>query len=199
MESEIEFRMIISEKQQAANRQNAKHSTGPKTPEGKQAIRFNALTWSLRARSLMLPRDIPEEYQQLWDGLAAEWQPQTDTERHYLEQMAISEWLLARTADSEYRVYEASLPLKEELALLDRVSVRRVRLEHSFTAGMEKLKQLRKERQAQPQPQPAQAAKAAPEPPHEPAEPQAPPLDYKMSEGQAAQPVSCAPVAPDTR
>jgi uncharacterized protein YecA (UPF0149 family) len=147
----------------------------------------------------MLPRDIPEEYQQLWDGLAAEWQPQTDTERHYLEQMAISEWLLARTADSEYRVYEASLPLKEELALLDRVSVRRVRLEHSFTAGMEKLKQLRKERQARPQPQPAQAAKAAPEPVHKPAEPQAPPPDYKMSEGQAAQPVSCAPVAPDTR
>jgi hypothetical protein len=113
--------------------------------------------------------------------------------------MAISEWLLARTADSEYRVYEASLPLKEELALLDRVSVRRVRLEHSFTAGMEKLKQLRKERQAQPQPQPAPPAKAAPEPAHKPAEPQAPPPDYKMSEGQAAQPVSCAPVAPDTR
>jgi uncharacterized protein YecA (UPF0149 family) len=191
--------VIISEKQQAANRQNAQQSTGPKTAEGKTAVRFNALTWGLRARSLMLPRDIPEEYQQLWDGLAAEWQPQTDTERHYLEQMAISEWLLARTADSEYRVYEASLPLKEELALLDRVSVRRVRLEHSFTAGMEKLKQLRKERQAQPQPQPEPAAKAAPEPAHKPAEPQAPPPDYKMSEGQAAQPVSCAPVAPDTR
>jgi uncharacterized protein YecA (UPF0149 family) len=191
--------VIISEKQQAANRQNAQQSTGPKTAEGKTAVRFNALTWGLRARSLMLPRDIPEEYQQLWDGLAAEWQPQTDTERHYLEQMAISEWLLARTADSEYRVYEASLPLKEELALLDRVSVRRVRLEHSFTAGMEKLKQLRKERQAQAQPQPAQAAKAAPEPPHKPAEPQAPPPDYKMSEGQEAQPVSCASIAPDTR
>ena len=199
MESEIEFRMIISEKQQAANRQNAQQSTGPKTAEGKTAVRFNALTWGLRARSLMLPRDIPEEYQQLWDGLAAEWQPQTDTERHYLEQMAISKWLLARTDDSECRVYEASLPMEKELALLDRVSVRRVRLEHSFTAGMEKLKQLRKERQAQPQPQPAPPAKAAPEPPHKPAEPQAPPPDYKMSEGQAAQPVSCAPVAPDTR
>jgi hypothetical protein len=71
--------MIISEKQQAANRQNAQQSTGPKTPAGKAQVRFNALTWSLRARSLMLPRDIPEEYQQLWDGLAAECQPQTDT------------------------------------------------------------------------------------------------------------------------
>jgi uncharacterized protein YecA (UPF0149 family) len=197
MESEGEFRMIISEKQQAANRQNAQQSTGPKTAEGKTAVRFNALTWSLRARSLMLPRDIPEEYQQLWDGLAAEWQPQTDTERHYLEQMAISKWLLARTDDSECRVYEASLPMEKELALLDRVSVRRVRLEHSFTAGMEKLKQLRKERQAQPQPQPAQAAKAAPEPAHKPAEqnPGArPPAPDPGAPGP--QPVFCAP---DTR
>ena len=189
--------MVISERQQQANRQNAQQSTGPKTAEGKTAVRFNALTWGLRARSLMLPRDIPEEYQQLWDGLAAEWQPQTDTERHYLEQMAISEWLLARTADSEYRVYEASLPLKEELALLDRVSVRRVRLEHSFTAGMEKLKQLRKERQAQPQPQPEQAAKAAPEPAHKPAEQNPgsrPPAPDPGAPGP--QPVFCAP---DTR
>ena len=197
MESEGEFRMIISEKQQAANRQNAQQSTGPKTPAGKAQVRFNALTWSLRARSLMLPRDIPEEYQQLWDGLAAEWQPQTDTERHYLEQMAVSRWLLTRTADSEYRVYEASPPLKEELALLDRVSVRRVRLEHSFTAGMEKLKQLRKERQAQPQPQPEPAAKAAPKPAHKPAEQNPgsrPPAPDPGAPGP--QPVFCAP---DTR
>ena len=52
--------MVISEKQQQANRQNAQQSTGPKTAEGKTAVRFNALTWGLRARSLMLPRDIPE-------------------------------------------------------------------------------------------------------------------------------------------
>ena len=197
MKSESELHMIISDKQQAANRQNARQSTGPKTAEGKTAVRFNALTWGLRARSLMLPRDIPEEYQQLWDGLAAEWQPQTDTERHYLEQMAISEWLLTRTADSEYRVYEASLPLKEELALLDRVSVRRVRLEHSFTAGMEKLKQLRKERQAQPQPQPAPPAKAAPEPTHKPAEqnPGSRPLAPDPG-APGAHPAFCAP---DTR
>src|ERR1019366_6516698 len=36
--------MIISEKNQKSNRQNAQHSTGPKTTEGKAAIRFNAPT-----------------------------------------------------------------------------------------------------------------------------------------------------------
>ena len=43
--------MIISDKQREANRQNAQHSTGPKTTEGKAAIRFNALTYGLRTRS----------------------------------------------------------------------------------------------------------------------------------------------------
>jgi hypothetical protein len=191
--------MVISEKQQAANRQNAQHSTGPKTPEGKAAARFNALTWSLRARSLILNREDPADYQQLWYALDAEWQPQTDTERHYLEQMSISKWLLARAADSERRVYQAKLPLEKEIALLDRVSARCVRLEHSFTAGLDKLKLLQKERQARTRSQAAQttpAAKAEAETAHQPAGPQAPPPDYKMSQGTETQPVSCAP---DTR
>jgi hypothetical protein len=33
---------MTSERQKAANRTNARHSTGPKTPEGKAAVRLNA-------------------------------------------------------------------------------------------------------------------------------------------------------------
>jgi hypothetical protein len=57
--------MLVSEKQQAAYRKKAQHSTGPKPPEGKSAaaVRFNALTWSPRAPSLMIHNDDPEEYQ----------------------------------------------------------------------------------------------------------------------------------------
>ena len=38
------------------------------------------------------PLGRPEEYKQLWAALVAEWQPQTQTERMRLEQMAISQW-----------------------------------------------------------------------------------------------------------
>ena len=65
--------MLISEKQQEANRQNAQQSTGPKTPEGKAAVRLNALTYGLRARNLILPNEDSEEYKQLWADLEAEW------------------------------------------------------------------------------------------------------------------------------
>jgi hypothetical protein len=98
--------MIVSEKNQKSNRQNAQHSTSPKTPEGKAAIRFNALTYGLRTRATILERENAADYSQFWDELEAEWQPQNRTERCYLETLVTSQWLLARIADSERRVYE---------------------------------------------------------------------------------------------
>ena len=154
--------MLISSKQLEANRQNAQHSTGPITPEGKATVRLNALQYGLRARWLILPSEDPEEYKQLWADLEAEWQPRNRTERLHLEQMATSQWLLARMAKSESRIYGENMPTEKRLALLDRVSTQRARLERSFTSAMRELKQLQKERQAQ-RPQHA--------PVHPPAEP----------------------------
>ena len=78
-------------KQIEANRRNALLSTGPKTPEGKAAVRLNSLRHGLRARSVILPGEKREEFQQLCDDLEAEWQPQTRTEQFYIEQMAVSQ------------------------------------------------------------------------------------------------------------
>ena len=184
--------MLVSNKQHQANRQNAQHSTGPATPEGKAAVRLNALTYGLRARQLILPGEDPEEYKQLWADLEAEWQPQTRTERLHLEQMATSQWLVARLAKSERRVYEGELSIEKQLALLERISTLRARSERSFTSAMRDLKQLQKERQALRQ-QPAGARRTA-----QPAQPPAPPPEYLMSEGSQGHPVFCASVIPDS-
>jgi hypothetical protein len=196
--------MVVSDKQQTANQRNAQHSTGPKTPEGKAAVRFNALTWGLRARSLMLPTDNPADYQQLWDALDAEWQPQTHTERHYLEQMCVTQWSLIHTAQSENRIRQAGLQLGRELELLDRVARQRVQLERSFTTTMHELERLQLKREArhkQPQPQPAQPVPSPQPPAPSPGQPGSPPPqlpNYVMSERAADHPLACAP-APDTR
>jgi hypothetical protein len=190
--------MLISRKQHQANRENAQHSTGPVSPEGKAAVRLNALTFGLRARDVVLIHEDAAAYQQLWDVLESEWQPQAPTEKILLERMAVAHWLLMRTDRIEERVFTDTHPGARQFALLDRVSAQRARLERSFSTAMRELKQLQNERRARTQPEPVQPVESEPvvkTPAHRPA----PPPAYVMSSAPNAQPLSCAPVSPDTR
>jgi len=186
--------MLISEKQHQANRKNAQHSTGPATPAGKEAIRFNALTYGLRTRASILPDENAADYSQLWDELEADWQPQTRTERCYLETMVTSQWLLKRVAESEQKIYAFIAFGEQQFKMLAYVAKQRAQLERSFRTAIADMQQSQKERQARPQPQPAKPAPASVSPPARPAPP---PPEYVMSQGaQVPQPVSCSP---DTR
>jgi hypothetical protein len=62
----------ISERKLAANRESAKKSTGPRTPEGKAKSRFNALTHGLLATQVMFSPDgklLDERLYELLEGL----------------------------------------------------------------------------------------------------------------------------------
>src|ERR1035441_5781128 len=92
------------------------------------------------------------DYSRLWDQLEADWQPQDRTERCYLETMVTSQWLLARVADSERKVYEFIEFGEKQFVMLGYVSKQRAQLERSFRTAIEDMKQSQKERQArQPQ------------------------------------------------
>lgn len=52
-------------KQIAANRRNAKKSTGPRTPAGKSNVRLNALKHGLTAQSVVLPFEDADAYEAL--------------------------------------------------------------------------------------------------------------------------------------
>ncbi len=186
--------MIISQKQQEANRNNAQHSTGPTTPEGKAAIRFNALTYGLRTRATVIPDENAADYSQLWDELEADWQPQTRTERCYLETMVTSQWLLKRVAESEQKIYLRIAFGEQQFKMLAYVAKQRAQLERSFRTAIADMKQSQKERQARPQPQPATAETAPVSKPSE-----TPPPEYVMSEGAQTHPIFCPPATPDTR
>jgi len=185
--------MLISDKQHEANCKNAQHSSGPTTPEGKAAVRLNALTHGLRARSTLISTEKQEEYEQFWDQLVAEWRPQGRTELLYLETACTSQWLLARVAKSERRIYEdLQIEFDEKyFRLLALVAKQRAQLERSFRTAIQDLKQAQKERQSQPQVQPAESPAAQPQPVHPPT--------YVMAEPAEAHPIYCAPINPDTR
>jgi len=188
--------MLVSEKQQSANRRNAQHSTGPKTPEGKAAVCLNALKYGLRARNLLILGEDPEEYKQLWASLEAEWQPQTPTERLYLEQMCTSQWLIARFTGAESTMYWADIPSDKKYGLLAQAGQQRSRLERSFTSALHELKQLQKERRQQQTPQPP---RVQPRQARQSKQPLTPPPAYVMSDATEDHPSFCANTAPDSR
>jgi len=202
--------MLISKKQQEANRRNAQHSTGPVTPEGKARVSLNALTFGLRTHQTIVPAlaEDATEYLRLWDDFDLDWKPQGRTELCYLEAMVSAQWLLARAAYSEAQIYEKTNCGVQQFALLAQVYKIREKLERSFRAAVEDMKKSQKERQSRAQTQSKQAesaeraeqsAQAAAQAAAKPASPPAAPPDYVMSEAAEVHPISCAPSTTDTR
>ncbi len=75
------------------------HSTGPRTPAGKERSSQNARTHglsSLTSLFVMLPGEDPNEWVQLVDDLNYEFQPASRTERILVNDMAQSHWLTQR-------------------------------------------------------------------------------------------------------
>ena len=66
---------MTSDKQVQANRRNALKSTGPKTPQGKDAVRLNANKHGLRSQEVLLPGEDEEALKELDENLRAELQP----------------------------------------------------------------------------------------------------------------------------
>ena len=66
---------VTSERQKTANQANARHSTGPKTPEGKAVIRLNALRHGLLAREVVLPGEDADAFEELWNRVRADLSP----------------------------------------------------------------------------------------------------------------------------
>jgi hypothetical protein len=97
--------------QQEASRRNGALSRGPVTPEGKAAVRFNALKHGASANSLILPGESDADFQALLADLIATLAPANPFQHRCVQRIAIAEWRYARSLAQE----AASL----ELAMLD--------------------------------------------------------------------------------
>jgi hypothetical protein len=71
---------MSTDKQIVANRLNAQKSTGPKTPEGRAAVRLNGVKHGLYAETLVLPGERESDFTALLESYEAEHQPATPTE-----------------------------------------------------------------------------------------------------------------------
>jgi uncharacterized protein YecA (UPF0149 family) len=84
-------------KQIEANRNNARLSTGPRTPEGKARSSANRTSHGLFAASPLLPGEDPAEFQDFLDSLRQHFHAYDLTEVRCVQEMADADWRLRRT------------------------------------------------------------------------------------------------------
>ena len=82
-----------------ANRRNAQKSTGPRTDEGKDKVRLNALKHGLTATTVVLPHEDAGAYQQREEAWTRELNPSGELGR-YLTRLRLRptshvEWISA--------------------------------------------------------------------------------------------------------
>ena len=97
---------MASDKQMRANRQNARKSTGPKTPEGKAVARLNALKHGLLSQPILLPNEDEASLMQLSERLHSQLQPVGELESLLVERIVAAAWRLRRVLAVEAGIYE---------------------------------------------------------------------------------------------
>lgn len=84
-----------------ANRNNARKSTGPRTPEGKSRTRFNRLEHGLRAEEVVLPGEDPAAFEAERRAWFDDWKPTSHTRAVLVERAAAASWRLRRCVRAE--------------------------------------------------------------------------------------------------
>ena len=116
---------MISERQQEANRRNAAKSHGPTTPEGRAAVRMNALKHGLTAAEIILPTvEEKIDFEQFRAAFEEECQPVGLLEQVLVDDLVAARWRMNRVRKMEsgffaLRHQVMKRQIKEDFAALD--------------------------------------------------------------------------------
>jgi hypothetical protein len=136
---------MSSDAQIAANIENARHSTGPRTEEGKARSSQNALKHGLTSnKSLLLPDEDEEEFRRFEAGLKHTYMPLDALEADLVDDIISIQWRRKRAAFLEARILSAENP---DFKALNNISLIASRLKREFSATHKELMQLQVERE----------------------------------------------------
>ena len=97
---------MTSYRQIEANRRNALKSTGPKSEEGKQASRCNALRHGLTAETVIGALENAEDYKAFEAAITADYDAHSAVERELVLRLASILWRLRRATTMETGLFE---------------------------------------------------------------------------------------------
>ena len=137
----------------AANRANAKLSSGPRTPAGKRRASLNALTHGLTARTPVLPSEDPAAYESHCQQFRDEYQPATPTETQLVRELADTAWRLNRVPLIEARLLSVQdgLRILDAHRLLQSIGVQSNRLSRQFHKTLDQLRSIQADRRQREQ------------------------------------------------
>src|SRR5438309_6030883 len=97
--------MAISPRKLGANQENARRSTGPRTPEGKARVQHNALKHGLLAKEVIVPvgdeQEKRVEFELLLDDLWQHYAPVGPIEAMLVDKIAVADWRPRRATRAE--------------------------------------------------------------------------------------------------
>jgi hypothetical protein len=115
----------MTERQLEANRRNAAKSHGPITPEGRAAVRLNALKHGLTAADVILPTAEDKlEFEQFQTAFVEECQPVGPIEQVLVEDIVVNRWRMTRVRKMEPGFFALRMQvlegrIKEDFSTLD--------------------------------------------------------------------------------
>jgi hypothetical protein len=95
----------VSARKRAANRANAKKSTGPKSPTGKATVSHNATTHGLHCQHLVLPCESKEAFHRFRTSYLVDLHPKTTTELLLVDRIVSASWKLRRLQAAEFHLH----------------------------------------------------------------------------------------------
>ena len=142
------------------NRENAQHSTGPKTQAGKQRSSLNALRHGLTGQIVVMPTEDLQAYQSHLNSFNDEYHPKGATQAHLVQALADASWRLNRVAALETNLLSLAAvgdPLADAMAIaaslesqskaLANLSMHSQRPSRQFERTVAQLRDLQKTRQ----------------------------------------------------
>jgi hypothetical protein len=103
---------MTTKRQIAANRRNARKSTGPRTEEGKKRSSRNAITHGLVSRQVLLREEDPDLFRAVREEVWAELRPMGEVETYLAARVVSGIWRMNRIVRIEAQLFNEA-PLRE--------------------------------------------------------------------------------------
>ena len=134
---------MVTSAQLAANKSNARHSTGPKTPEGQAISARNNFRNGFSGAFTVLPWESQDEFDMLLGSLRDEHKPSGLTEMILVDKIAQAIWLSKRAIILQHVTFNHELPTcddQKQLALYLRYQTTNERAFHKCLNDLLKLR-----------------------------------------------------------